>query len=119
MRSLAFALLATSALAADSLYFDGPEVVKLDWNTTSPRSGDFNGDGFGDLASGVRGGGVHARAFEHHGCMPRLCPADEGETGEESDTNEQKRHARTLTANRAAGKSCVRCSCRRRGGMIG
>jgi hypothetical protein len=49
MRSLAFALLATSALAADSLYFDGPEVVKLDWNTACPRSADFNGDGLTDI----------------------------------------------------------------------
>ena len=73
----------------------------------------------GDLASGVRGGGVHARAFGHHARMPCLRPADEGETGEESDTKEQKRHARTLTANRAAGKSCVQRSCRRHGVMIG
>lgn len=49
MRTLALALLATSALAADSLYFDGPEVVKLDWNTSSPRSADFNGDGLSDI----------------------------------------------------------------------
>jgi hypothetical protein len=50
MRSLALVLLATtSALAADSLYFDGPEVVKLDWNTACPRSADFNGDGLADI----------------------------------------------------------------------
>jgi hypothetical protein len=73
----------------------------------------------GDLAASVCCGGVHAGAFEHHACMPRLRPADEGKTSEESDTNEQERHVRTLTANRAAGKSCVRCSCRRRGGMFG
>lgn len=50
MHPLALALLAsTSALAADSLYFDGPEVVKLDWNTACPRSADFNGDGLTDI----------------------------------------------------------------------
>ena len=44
-------LLATSALAdKPALYFDGPEVVKLDWNTSSPRAADFNGDGLTDLA---------------------------------------------------------------------
>ncbi len=43
--------LAASALAQTPvLYFDGPEVVKLDWNTSSPRTGDFNGDGLTDLA---------------------------------------------------------------------
>ncbi|HRK14590.1 MAG TPA: VCBS repeat-containing protein [Prosthecobacter sp.] len=36
--------------AAEGLYFDGPEVVKLDWNTTALRSADFNGDGLPDLA---------------------------------------------------------------------
>lgn len=46
---LALALLTSSALAADSLYFDGPEVVKLDWNTVCPRSADFNGDGLTDI----------------------------------------------------------------------
>jgi hypothetical protein len=50
MRALLF-LAALTAQAADTpgLYFDGPEVVKLDWNTSSPRSGDFNGDGLQDL----------------------------------------------------------------------
>lgn len=44
-------LFAVSALAqAPVLYFDGPEVVKLDWNTATPRAGDFNGDGLTDLA---------------------------------------------------------------------
>lgn len=42
---------ATSALAEKpALYFDGPEIVKLDWNTSSPRAADFNGDGLTDLA---------------------------------------------------------------------
>lgn len=51
MRPLLLSLLASSVFAeAPALYFDGPEVVKLDWNTTSPRSGDFNGDGLTDLA---------------------------------------------------------------------
>lgn len=50
MRPLALALLTTaSALAADRLYFEGPEVVKLDWNTSCPRSADFNGDGLTDI----------------------------------------------------------------------
>jgi len=44
-------LLATSALAEKpALYFDGPEIVKLDWNTSSPRAADFNGDGLTDIA---------------------------------------------------------------------
>jgi len=44
-------LLATSALAdKPALYFDGPEIVKLDWNTASPHAADFNGDGLTDLA---------------------------------------------------------------------
>lgn len=44
-------LLATSVLAEKpALYFDGPEIVKLDWNTASPRAADFNGDGLTDLA---------------------------------------------------------------------
>lgn len=43
--------LATSALAEKpALYFDGPEIVKLDWNTSSPRAADFNGDGLTDIA---------------------------------------------------------------------
>jgi hypothetical protein len=46
----AAALAAASALAADPLYFDGPEVVKLDWATGSPRAADFNGDGLTDIA---------------------------------------------------------------------
>lgn len=41
----------TSVLAqTPALYFDGPEVVKLDWSTSCPRAGDFNGDGLTDLA---------------------------------------------------------------------
>jgi hypothetical protein len=44
-------LLASSVLAEKpALYFDGPEIVKLDWNTSSPRAADFNGDGLTDLA---------------------------------------------------------------------
>ncbi len=44
-------LLATGVLAEQpALYFDGPEIVKLDWNTSSPRAADFNGDGLTDLA---------------------------------------------------------------------
>ena len=44
-------LIATSVLAdKPALYFDGPEIVKLDWNTSSPRAADFNGDGLTDLA---------------------------------------------------------------------
>jgi hypothetical protein len=44
-------ILATSVLAdKPALYFDGPEIVKLDWNTASPRAADFNGDGLTDLA---------------------------------------------------------------------
>jgi hypothetical protein len=44
-------LVATSVLAdKPALYFDGPEIVKLDWNTSSPRAADFNGDGLTDLA---------------------------------------------------------------------
>lgn len=43
-------LAATSAFAADKLYFEGPEVVKLDWNTACPRAADFNGDGLMDIA---------------------------------------------------------------------
>ncbi|WP_395718296.1 FG-GAP repeat domain-containing protein [Prosthecobacter sp.] len=51
MRSFVLALLTASAFAAPpALYFDGPEIVKLDWNTSSPRAGDFNGDGLTDLA---------------------------------------------------------------------
>ena len=49
MRCLAlFAACATAALA-EGVYLDGPEVVKLDWNTTGLRSADFNGDGLADL----------------------------------------------------------------------
>lgn len=50
MRHLLF-LVALSVQAADTpgLYFEGPEVIKLDWNTSSPRAGDFNGDGLQDL----------------------------------------------------------------------
>lgn len=44
-------LFATSVLAdKPALYFDGPEIVKLDWNTASPHAADFNGDGLTDLA---------------------------------------------------------------------
>ena len=44
-------LFATSVFAEKpALYFDGPEIVKLDWNTSSPRAGDFNDDGLTDLA---------------------------------------------------------------------
>lgn len=44
-------LLVTSVLAEKpALYFDGPEIVKLDWNTSSPRAADFNGDGLTDIA---------------------------------------------------------------------
>ncbi|WP_395749190.1 FG-GAP repeat domain-containing protein [Prosthecobacter sp.] len=44
-------LFASSVLAEKpALYFDGPEIVKLDWNTSSPRAADFNGDGLTDLA---------------------------------------------------------------------
>jgi hypothetical protein len=44
-------ILATSVLAdKPALYFDGPEIVKLDWNTASPHAADFNGDGLTDLA---------------------------------------------------------------------
>ncbi|MEZ5386548.1 MAG: VCBS repeat-containing protein [Prosthecobacter sp.] len=51
MRPVLFSLLATVALADPAaLYLDGPEVVKLDWDTFSPRAGDFNGDGLTDLA---------------------------------------------------------------------
>jgi len=50
MRTLALAcLFAATTNAADNLYFDGPEVVKLDWNTACPRTGDFNGDGLADI----------------------------------------------------------------------
>lgn len=48
MRALLFAVLASPVLA-DGVSFDGPEVVKLDWNTTGLRSADFNGDGLADL----------------------------------------------------------------------
>lgn len=52
MRSITLFLLAATAsfAATPALYFDGPEIVKLDWNTSSPRAGDFNGDGLTDLA---------------------------------------------------------------------
>ena len=43
-------LASTSGFAADKLYFEGPEVVKLDWNTACPRAADFNGDGLTDIA---------------------------------------------------------------------
>ncbi|MCB1207989.1 MAG: VCBS repeat-containing protein [Verrucomicrobiales bacterium] len=33
-----------------SMYFDGPEVLKLDWDSRCPRAADFNGDGLTDLA---------------------------------------------------------------------
>ncbi|MBL9133659.1 MAG: VCBS repeat-containing protein [Verrucomicrobiaceae bacterium] len=47
---MAAALLASTAFSAPPLYFDGPEVVKLDWATGSPRAADFNGDGLTDIA---------------------------------------------------------------------
>ncbi|MFO1484020.1 MAG: VCBS repeat-containing protein [Verrucomicrobiaceae bacterium] len=51
MRSIILLLSASSIFAeTPALYFDGPEIVKLDWNTSSPRAGDFNGDGLTDLA---------------------------------------------------------------------
>lgn len=50
MRPFILSLLVSSAACAAELYFDGPEVIKLDWNTSSPRAGDFNGDGLTDLA---------------------------------------------------------------------
>jgi len=49
MRPLLLSLLTAVTASAASLYFDGPEVVKLDWNTSSPRAGDFNGDGLTDI----------------------------------------------------------------------
>lgn len=52
--SLALATLAmmTGVLGAQgaSMYFDGPEVLKLDWDSRCPRAADFNGDGLADLA---------------------------------------------------------------------
>ncbi|HCN30682.1 MAG TPA: hypothetical protein DIT64_18515, partial [Verrucomicrobiales bacterium] len=50
MRFLPLILSVPLMAAAEGLYFDGPEVVKLDWNTTALRSADFNGDGLPDLA---------------------------------------------------------------------
>ncbi len=52
MRLALLPLLFATSVFADkpALYFDGPEVVKLDWNTSSPRAADFNGDGLTDLA---------------------------------------------------------------------
>lgn len=50
MRLLLPLLALPLAAAADGIFFDGPEVVKLDWNTTALRSADFNGDGLPDLA---------------------------------------------------------------------
>jgi len=50
MRFLLFlAALSVQAAETPGIYFDGPEVIKLDWTTSSPRSGDFNGDGLQDL----------------------------------------------------------------------
>lgn len=49
MRPLALAFIIASSAPAAGLYFDEPEVVKLDWNTSCPRSGDFNGDGLADI----------------------------------------------------------------------
>lgn len=54
MKRLSFLFfLAGAACAAPTaeteLFFDGPEVIKLDWNTACPRVGDFNGDGLQDL----------------------------------------------------------------------
>lgn len=42
------AALATPVLAAGPNFL-APEVLKLDWNTSTPRAGDFNGDGLTDL----------------------------------------------------------------------
>jgi hypothetical protein len=49
LRLLLLAALSVQAAEPSGLYFDGPEVLKLDWNTSSPRAGDFNGDGLQDL----------------------------------------------------------------------
>lgn len=52
MKRLSFLLILTAAASlapAAELFFDGPEVIKLDWNTACPRVGDFNGDGLQDL----------------------------------------------------------------------
>ncbi|MBV6499903.1 MAG: hypothetical protein CJBNEKGG_02367 [Prosthecobacter sp.] len=49
MRPVLLFIAASSAFAAEGLYFNGPEVVKLDWNTSCPRAADFNGDGLMDL----------------------------------------------------------------------
>ncbi|TDU70960.1 VCBS repeat protein [Prosthecobacter fusiformis] len=50
MRSLLLlAAITVQAAEPSGIYFDGPEVVKLDWNTSSPRAGDFNDDGLQDL----------------------------------------------------------------------
>ena len=47
----ALAVLATGMGAKEpSIYFDGPEVLKLDWDSRCPRAADFNGDGLTDLA---------------------------------------------------------------------
>jgi hypothetical protein len=43
-------VIASTAFCATPLRFDGPEVVKLDWATGSPRAADFNGDGLTDIA---------------------------------------------------------------------
>ncbi|SKA86421.1 Repeat domain-containing protein [Prosthecobacter debontii] len=45
----ALPLLSLEGADSSGLYFDGPEVIKLDWNTSCPRAGDFNGDGLQDL----------------------------------------------------------------------
>ncbi len=39
----------TATATGAGLFFDAPEVVKLDWNTSSPRAGDFNEDGLTDI----------------------------------------------------------------------
>lgn len=54
-RALGVGLLAVggvngSAEEAAAIRFSAPEVLKLDWNTRSPRVADFNGDGRPDLA---------------------------------------------------------------------
>jgi hypothetical protein len=82
MRPLLLSLLASSALAeAPALYFDGPEVVKLDWNTTSPRSGDFDGDESRSLLGhwGSSGGGATAAAAASSSRLSHCADDDDGD----------------------------------------
>lgn len=46
----AWAACGVMAAGVEPLYFDGPEVVKIDWATACPRAADFNGDGLTDIA---------------------------------------------------------------------